>query len=123
MSASSTPSTRPARSIPARATVLRHKTIGDELQWNDRYVPVPPEAEHITPLLEALQASGNHPVGNWFVPNQGGWDCEMRGPLDLGLLRPLIDLDPHRSQIVVREDELTCLRCWVSIRGPGTPER
>jgi hypothetical protein len=71
-------------------------------------------------LLEALQANGNRPVGDWFMPNQGGWDCEMRQPLDLELLRPLVILDPHRSQIVVREDDLTCLHCWVSIRGPGS---
>ena len=85
-------------------------------------MPVPPEAEHLRPVLEALQASGNHPIGQWFMPNQGGWDCEMRQILDIPLLEPLIERDPHRSEIVIADDEVTCLHCKVSIRGPGAAE-
>lgn len=116
-------SIRSCRPEDERPSGIAHQTIRVEQLCNDDIVPVPPDAVHLVPVLEALQASGNHPIGNWFLPNQGGWDCEMRQSLDLEFLQPLIELDPHRSQIVARNDEVTCLYCWVSIRGPSAPER
>lgn len=75
--------------------------------------------DHLLPLVEALVSEGNEPIGEGFRPNQGGWDCEMRNPLDFDALRTLIDDDPHEIVVDWSGDRLDCRHCWAGIYGPG----
>lgn len=82
--------------------------------------PVPENAwQHLEPLVTALIDDGNRVVDGGFRPNQGGWDCWMRDPLNFDVLRPLIETDGRDIRMVRDEDAVHCLHCWASIRGPA----
>lgn len=78
----------------------------------------PSESEHLIRFVEALLDAGNECTTRGFEPDQGGWDCRMRDPLDWEVLTPLIPDDPHAEKIRVLSDSLGCLHCWASISGP-----
>jgi hypothetical protein len=71
--------------------------------------------EHLMPLVAALRAGGNETVRDGFQPNQGGWECEMRSPLDLATLRPLAATDEHAEKITIEHDSVFCAHCWATI--------
>jgi hypothetical protein len=73
----------------------------------------------LQPLLDALKSGGNIPAGDGFQPNQGGWDCYMKEPLDLPVLARLIERDPYRDKIELTQDAVICQHCWSGIHGPA----
>jgi hypothetical protein len=76
------------------------------------------EWEHLVVLVEALVSAGNEVVGAGFTPNQGGWNCEMRRPLDFELIVPLANADAHDVRVDQENDRVDCLHCWAGIHGP-----
>ena len=84
-------------------------------EWEDQS----PAWLHLMKLVSALVASGNSVAGSGFTTNQGGWDCQMTGRLDLDVLAPLIAADGHDIRITPGEDRIDCLHCWAGISGPG----
>jgi hypothetical protein len=75
----------------------------------------PDDWKHLVPVVDALIAAGNMTVSDGFRPNQGGWDCLMRDPLDLVILRPLVAADPHADKMTFASTGLDCLHCWSGI--------
>jgi hypothetical protein len=77
---------------------------------------------HLVPYVDALVEAGNPTASDGFKPNQGGWDCWMREPIDLAILRPLMAVDPCADQIKLGPDGLDCLHCWASIHSAPSPK-
>ena len=71
------------------------------------------------PIVDALRAAGNEPIYEGFHPTQGGWDCEMRLPLDLEKVKPLIAVNEQAVHLRLGPDEVLCRHCWASVLGPG----
>jgi len=67
------------------------------------------------PYIDALAGAGNPTLSDGFQPNQGGWDCWMRDPIDLAILRPLVAADPYADKIKLGPDGLNCLHCWAGV--------
>ena len=78
--------------------------------------------DHLLPYVAALVNAGNPTVSDGFKPNQGGWDCWMREPIDLAILRPLIAVGPRADQIKLGPDGLDCLHCWAGNHPAPSPE-
>jgi hypothetical protein len=72
---------------------------------------------HLVPLLEALQAGGNHPVAQWFIPTDDGWGVWLRQRLDMRLVGAHLADDQLAAHVSVGEDEFRCDHCGVSVYG------
>jgi hypothetical protein len=69
---------------------------------------------HLQEAVDALVAAGNAVEPPGFHPTQGGWSCEMTGPLDPEVAASLADSDPV---LTYERDELSCRHCWTVIVG------
>jgi hypothetical protein len=72
---------------------------------------------HLQEAVEALVAAGNAVEPPGFHPTQGGWSCEMTGPLDPEVVASLTDSDPMLTY--ERDELLPSLldNCWTVIVG------
>jgi hypothetical protein len=77
---------------------------------------LPYEWAHLLPLIDALRAAGAEILTDGFRANQGGWECDVRGSINLHVVRPLIKADEHREKIRGTEAGIDCLHCWSTIR-------
>jgi len=77
---------------------------------------LPYEWVHLLPLIDALRAAGTEILTDGFRASQGGWECEVRGPINIQIVRPLIEVDEHRDQIQGSDAGIDCLHCWSGIR-------
>jgi hypothetical protein len=77
------------------------------------------EWRHLVPLVDALVERGNAVVGERFVPNQGGFECEMKSPLDFEVLHPLVPQEDKNIHLAPSSDLLWCSHCWASVFGPN----
>lgn len=85
--------------------------------------PYDDDRAHLTPLLETFQPSGNHAVGEWFVPREtGGWDVYLRGPLDVAIIERHLAEDPFASEMGFANDTLHCSHCSTWVYGLDAPE-
>jgi hypothetical protein len=69
---------------------------------------------HLQDVIDALTAAGNSARPPGFRPTQGGWACEMTGPLDPDVAAACVDTDPR---LTYQDDELSCSHCWSVIIG------
>jgi hypothetical protein len=51
-------------------------------------------------LVQALVSAGNEAVGSELVPNQGGLECPILGPLDFDILTPLVECRAYLTRSV-----------------------
>ncbi|MFL6163726.1 MAG: hypothetical protein ACJ74U_16090 [Jatrophihabitantaceae bacterium] len=77
---------------------------------------LPYDWAHLLPLVDALRAAGTEIITDAFRADQGGWECEVRGPINLQVVRPLIKADEHREKIHGTDAGVDCLHCWSTIR-------
>jgi hypothetical protein len=75
---------------------------------------------HLQEAVEALVAAGNAVVPPGFHPTQGGWVCEMTGPLDPDVATSFVNAD---SALAYDQDELFCRHCWTVIIGTDAQAR
>jgi hypothetical protein len=69
---------------------------------------------HLQETVDALTAAGNSVRPPGFYPTQGGWVCEMTGPLDPDVAAACVDAD---SRLTYQDDQLSCAHCWSAIIG------
>jgi hypothetical protein len=75
---------------------------------------------HLQGIVDALTAAGNTAQPPGFHPTQGGWTCEMTGPLDPDIAASCADADPR---LTYQDDELSCAHCWSAILGSEAQAR
>lgn len=74
---------------------------------------------HLQDVVDAFMAVGNSVQPPGFRPTQGGWVCEMTGPLDPDVVAAWVETD---SRLTYQDDELSCSHCWSVIIG-ARPDR
>lgn len=85
--------------------------------------PYEDDRAHLVPLLEAFQASGNHPISHWFLPREGGgWDVHMRQELDPVLVGRHLATDELRGAMSFANDTLICAHCSTQVLGLHAPD-
>ena len=67
---------------------------------------------HLQAVVDAFRAAGNAAVAPGFRPTQGGWECEMTGPLDRDVAAACVKADPR---LTYENDELSA-----PIAGPSS---
>jgi hypothetical protein len=69
---------------------------------------------HLQGIVDAFTVADNSARPPGFHPTQGGWICEMTGPLDPDVATACVDADPR---LTYQDDELSCAHCWSAIIG------
>lgn len=75
---------------------------------------------HLQEIVDALTAAGNSVQPPGFHPTQGGWECDMTGPLDPDIAAASINADPR---LTYQDDQLSCSHCWSAIIGSEAQAR
>lgn len=75
---------------------------------------------HLQHVVDALTAADNAVEPPGFHPTQGGWACQMTGPLDDATAAACVRAD---SRLTYRDDELSCQHCWTMIAGSNARAR
>jgi hypothetical protein len=84
--------------------------------------PYDDDRDHLVPLLESFQASGNHAVSHWYVARPGGgWDVHMRQSLDATLVADHLAADALADEISFGDDVLRCAHCETWVHGANAP--
>lgn len=73
--------------------------------------------EHLIPLIEALLEDGNETTtSEMFHRDRDGWRCDLKKPIDFGLLRQTFALPPS-IELSEKNNSIFCKNTWVEIKG------
>lgn len=75
---------------------------------------IPEEWARLLLLVKALREAGTEVLTDGFVPDQSGWHCDVRGAIDLSVVRPRIAIDHHRDHILGTDRAIDCLH-WLVV--------
>lgn len=82
--------------------------------------PLPPDPKrpysHLQPLVDALVNGGNAVVEQGFHLDKDGWRCQLRRPIDFGLLRRQFTI-PASILLSDQHDTILCQNTWAEIHG------